>query len=472
MTSGDRHIMEKKTEEKKPKLKILFLNRAPNRSHMNDMSGLFEMSYMGPLSETKQADYDTLWVGPCVETKAPHLDWLVFCKCMEYRPDVIFVYGWWLHPDDEVQAGYTALFTFYLIRKLLKIKIVALLFDQAPHQFKTSDNLTRFCDFVFTHEHEDHFRNYSSFPEKHVVTIATIGPKLFHANPLGQRDIDLAFAGGVGGRYPKERSIGLAALRDSGLIVTIHGGRGPDQVRLSNEEYADVFKRSKIMISWSRHISGKWYQAKARIFETTLAGAMLLCEECKEVNRWFQPCVDYVPFSTTEELVERARYYLEHEEERLKIAVQGHRTAMTKYRADVMWGQMLQDMRTKSLYREAEAIEGLKRNASLNELRVARFFQRELQQYPQFDQSVIDAAVAIVEEANQSFMRKLHWHSWYMKSLRWRMSRRMKRLRGRMKKWRRQVRGLHWRILRKLLPSFITRDLLRSLFLRGKRFFR
>jgi hypothetical protein len=445
MTQSFRPASENRTIEKGSKPRILFLNRAPNESHMNDMKGIFEQTTMGALAETGQADFETLWVGPCVGTKAPELDWLVFKKCLEYGPDVLFVSGWWMHPDDELKSGYPSLFLFYLIRKLLKIKITTLLFDQTTKNFRTSDNLTRFCDVVFTLEHEDYFREYCSFPEKYITTFAIYSPKLFHAGPLDERNIDLTFIGGLGGRYPEERSVGISALRDSGLRVTTPGGRGNDQKKISNDDYGAIVRRSKIIINWCRNISGKYYQAKGRIFETTLAGAMLLCEECDPVNRWFTPFVDYVPFSTTEELVERATYYLRHDSQRLKIAKQGHQTAMSKYRADLAWGQMLRDIEGKSFlggksfYREAEAIEGLRRNASSNEVKVAQFFKRELQLYSQFNSSVIETAVGIVEKANRSFVRKLHWS---IQRTRWIIG---------------PLKNLPWRILRKLLPHFITR---------------
>ena len=410
---------------------------------MADMAGLFEMSYFGPVKEVGLADYDMFWGGPWLETNGIPLDWLLFQKCLEYQPHVIYIYGWWLDPDDRLKASHFALFTFYLIRKLLNIKIVTLVFDQGPSNFKTSDNLARFCDFVFTHEHESLFRNNSYNPEKHMVTHATFSPKLFHGDPLAHREIGLAFAGGIGG-YSSDRANGLRALRASGLTVTAPGGRGEGQPRLANEEYANFFKGSKIVVNWSRHISGKWFQAKARIFEATLAGAMLLCEECDPVNRWFEPYVDYIPFSSTEELLQLARYYLDRDEERLKIAIHGNQTALSKYSADVMWSEMVAQMRETSFYREEEAVEGLRRNASSNELKVARFFQRELNQLPRFDQLVIEEAVAIVEEGNKSLARRVQWQ---VDRLIWR---------------KRRLRGLHWIILRKLLPAIVTRKRLRS----------
>jgi spore maturation protein CgeB len=420
------------------KIRILFVFYTQDLVHKAHASELMKMHYIGPLNETGLADHDIFWYGPWMTDDWITINWRLFYRCMKYQPDVIMVYNGW-QPDYHPQGlWFPRLFCFYLIRKLLGVKVSAFFTDQAYDAFKISDNLIRFCDIAFAHGHEDLFRTHSSFPKKYITTPAVYSPKLFHSDPLNKRYIDLAFVGQING-YCNERVNGIEALRRNGLIVSTPGGQGEGQNFVSVEAYTDFHKRSKIIINWSRHMRGGWVEAKGRIFETTLSGAMLLCEECAPVNRWFLPYVDYVPFSTTEELVEKANYYLDHEEERLKIAVQGHRTAMAKYTADVVWDQRLQYIQGKSFYREAEAIEGLRRNASSNELQVARFFKKELHEYPQFNQLVIDEAVGIVEKANRSFVRKLN-----------RRIQRTRRLVG-------SLEGLHWRILRKLLPSFITR---------------
>lgn len=370
------------------KLKILFVNTASSKTHMEDMQELFKMSYMGPLRETGQADFESLWVGPCVDLITPNIDVAVFNKCIEYRPDVLFIHGWWRYFSNDLDVKHISLSTFYLIRKLLNIKIVALIFDQDSNAFSISDQLLRFCDFVFTHEHTEHYFYYSVFPERHVETIATCSPKLFHGNPYSQRSVDIAIIGGL----HKNRIKAVKELKESGLNITIFGGRGEGQKRLSNEEYAKIFHQSKIIINWSKHIVGSWYQAKLRIFETLLAGAMLLCEECIAVNKWLEPCIDYVPFWTTEELIEQAKYYLEHKQEQFQIAIQGNKTAMAKYTANIIWGQMVDVMQNESFYNESDAIEGLIRNASLNESYLMHCFKKTLH-YP-----IIDRIIAILEK--------------------------------------------------------------------------
>ena len=46
------------------KPKILFVSRAIDRAHMQDMSELFEMSFIGPLEEIGRAEADIFWEGP------------------------------------------------------------------------------------------------------------------------------------------------------------------------------------------------------------------------------------------------------------------------------------------------------------------------------------------------------------------------------------------------------------------------
>jgi hypothetical protein len=426
-----------------PKPKILFAFYTLSEAHRDECIEIVKTSYIGPLDETGLADYDIFWYGPWMIDNWILINWFLFCKCAEYQPDVIMLINGWQPEYEDLAPSRPRLITFYLIRKLLGIKITAVWTDQAFEAFLESDILTRLCDLAFTHENKIVYQNYSAFPNKYFLTNQTSSTKLFQANPMDARDIDLGFSGGLTG-YKNQRTEGVAALRQHGLNVTLSETSGQGKGKLSNEEYATFCKRSKIVLNWSQHISGAWFQAKGRIFEATLAGALLLCEECEAVNHFFEPYVDYVPFSNTEELVDRAAYYLTHEEERLKIAVQGHRKAIEKYSAAQMWKDILKKILCQDLYREKEAVEGLRNNASINELKVARFLQSELKkEFPQFDPIIIDDAVSIIERGHKSFVRKLPWIKF---KNRWPMMNRQGKT-----------------VIRKIFPSFISSDMLRSL---------
>jgi hypothetical protein len=393
-------------------LKILFVNYMDNRKHMEDIAELFSMHFIGPLHETDLAEYEILWIGPWCNRDEEPLDWLVFERCVSYQPDVVFVYGWWTEPMRQYKSGHITLFTLYLIRKLLGIKVTALMHDQRGADFRVSDQLTRFCDLVFTHEHEEEYNKYTMFPHKHFTIASCYSPSLFHRNPSSERDIDVTFIGSDTG-YANIRQQGISQLREAGIRVHTPGGRSKGQRKLTNKEYAEIVTRSKIIINWSRHISGKWFQAKGRIFEATLGGSMLLCEECDPVSRWFRKDVDYVPFTTNEELVEKAKHYLESAGDRLRIANSGHEYAIRNYSAEVVWGEMVGLIQRTSHYDEGEALEGIRENASEHDLYVARFMSHKLKE-SKFDKMVVDGALEIIEQSHSSILRTVRRRTNYL----------------------------------------------------------
>ena len=421
--------------------RLLFLAHAPNEEHMRDMAELFRMSFVGPLAETGQANCEILWVGQWLEQRGESLDWTVFRHCIERRPDAVLSYGWWRERHSE-GAGTVSLVTFYLLRALLGIRVHAYLFDQAGEHFRVTDELACFCDLAFTHEDEARYRAFTRYFDRHRKMIATLSPRLFHGDPARARPVDVGFAGGVAG-YPPERARGLAALRGAGVEVDVPGGRGAGEHRLTNEEYAGFFKESKIVLNWSRHISGLWFQAKGRIFEATLAGALLVCEECPEVNRYFRPHEEYVPFSDESDLVDKVKRYLARPEERLAIAQRGHRRALGNYSAQAQWGRTLAEMAGPGLYDEADALAALSKNASRRELDAVQLFERCLPSaLPGFDSRALARAAAAVRAGHPAFESAL----------------RRERFR---QAW-------HWRkLLRRIVPASITRDRLRSILRRG-----
>lgn len=61
-----------------------------------------------------------------------------------------------------------------------------------------------------------------------------------------------------------------------------------------------------------------------RVFDIMGSGGFLMTNYQKEMRDFFVPGVDYEEFHTIEELKEKTVYYLNHEEERLRIAINGY----------------------------------------------------------------------------------------------------------------------------------------------------
>jgi spore maturation protein CgeB len=181
------------------------------------------------------------------------------------------------------------------------------------------------------------YLNRSEHPEKYLLMWCPEDPRIFY-NSNTERDISISFVGSVVSPQHRSRLAYLSALRSNGIQVYQAGGQR--ERCLSIEEYSGIHRRSKIGLNFCR--SGPHVQLKGRVFEIALCGAMLLEEANPETSKWFEPMVDYVPFASQKDLVEKARYYLEHDSEREDIAVKGHRKAKEKYTAKAFWETIFQ----------------------------------------------------------------------------------------------------------------------------------
>lgn len=167
---------------------------------------------------------------------------------------------------------------------------------------------------------------------------------LFHPGS-GQRDIDVSFVGYTLG-YRNLREEFLQHLQRHQTGVYVGGGRGED--RLEPGEYADIMRRSKISLNFSHSIPGV-HQLKGRVFQVMYSGALLLESDNPETSQYFTPMVDYVPFDSKEDLLDKCRYYLEHDQEREEIAYNGYLKATTKYNHKVYWDTIMERVKELQL---------------------------------------------------------------------------------------------------------------------------
>jgi hypothetical protein len=65
------------------------------------------------------------------------------------------------------------------------------------------------------------------------------------------------------------------------------------------------------------------YAANMRLYEATGVGALLLTDERRNLGEFFEPGREVVAYKDAADLIEKARFYLEHEDERREIAAAG-----------------------------------------------------------------------------------------------------------------------------------------------------
>ena len=102
---------------------------------------------------------------------------------------------------------------------------------------------------------------------------------------------------------------------------------------LSDVDMVGMFSRSKISLGFSAvgntaESAKPIRQVRLRDFEAPMSGAFYMLEYLEEIEDFFLPGMEIVCFEGHRDLVEKARYYLAHDEEREAIRQAGHARAL------------------------------------------------------------------------------------------------------------------------------------------------
>ena len=99
------------------------------------------------------------------------------------------------------------------------------------------------------------------------------------------------------------------------------------------ETMHDIWNRSRISYTPMECIGADVLQIKARTFEQGLSGTMMICRQSPDLERYYEPGKEFVPFDGFDDCAEKVRWYLGHESERARIARAYH----DRTRAEHMW---------------------------------------------------------------------------------------------------------------------------------------
>ncbi|MEI7729515.1 MAG: glycosyltransferase [Verrucomicrobiota bacterium] len=147
---------------------------------------------------------------------------------------------------------------------------------------------------------------------------------IFMASPLLQRDADPI--------SPTVVSAPHVAL-PGGIIGGV----------LSDEEMIKLYSRSKINLGFSscgetHRTNQRIQQVRLRDFEVPMSGGFYLAEYFDELENFFEIGKEIVCFRNADELIEKATYYLSHDEERERIRIAG----LERSRRDHTWQKRLE----------------------------------------------------------------------------------------------------------------------------------
>ena len=140
-------------------------------------------------------------------------------------------------------------------------------------------------------------------------------PDVHHEYPGTTRDLDVSFLGNLHPVIQRNRAPWLERLQALSTRYRIHIGNATQ-----GEEYGRLLARSRI--AFNRSVRG---EVNLRCFEATACGALLFCErENTEIRDYFREDEEVVLYGP-EDFEDKLAWFLEHEEQRQRIAAAGMR---------------------------------------------------------------------------------------------------------------------------------------------------
>ena len=231
--------------------------------------------------------------------------------CIERKPDLIIVTKGNTGPQERI---------LLFIRKYMRIPIIIMWWDTSPETIARMESDLSFCDLHVILDHTP----YESIVQIHQKYMHAITPqnKTMAYDDWRERDIPVSFPGKLRD-YDIDRENHVYALEDAGIPVYTRGGGGAGGFNLvSPERYFGILRRSKIVLNFV--YPGRY---KGRLHEATLCGALVMESEYSDHTRYFTPEKEIVTYHSPADLVDKVRYYLEHDDERTIIADAGRLAA-------------------------------------------------------------------------------------------------------------------------------------------------
>lgn len=141
------------------------------------------------------------------------------------------------------------------------------------------------------------------------------------------QDIDISFVGMPHG----DRVAFLNGLAERGLGVEAFGYGWQGRPRLPFHQMVRLFSRSKINLNLSNASMMTGQQIKGRNFEIPGAGGFLLSGQADGLDEYFEDGREIVTFSDVDDLAGKARFYLAHDTERVRIAKNGYERTLAEH---------------------------------------------------------------------------------------------------------------------------------------------
>ena len=117
----------------------------------------------------------------------------------------------------------------------------------------------------------------------------------------------------------------------NGINLEVFGTGWSGNSRLSFSEMVRTFNRSKVNLNLNNACDAKSKQIQGRNFEVPACGGFLLTGKAENLNEYYEYGKEIETFDNQAEMVDKIKYYLEHDEERETIAQAGYERTLREH---------------------------------------------------------------------------------------------------------------------------------------------
>ncbi|MFA6256015.1 MAG: glycosyltransferase [Candidatus Absconditabacterales bacterium] len=190
-----------------------------------------------------------------------------------------------------------------------------------------------------------------------------LGARADHINTnidFDNRDIEVCYIGNINPR----KLFRLSKLkRHFGARLKLYGGQGNGDWKslkgifykivnklfglgyiepISEDKLKEIYGRTKI--GFNMHLVSWKGPSNSRMYELPINGVMQLCDNKLGLNRVFEVGKEVVAYENIHNAIQKIEYYLQNDEERIKVAKAGYERAIKYYTYDLVWKRILSVM--------------------------------------------------------------------------------------------------------------------------------
>lgn len=244
------------------------------------------------------------------------------------RPDILLYSPFDLHADILHQA-------IRSITELTDTQTLIWMDDDHQHFDKYSVLWAPCVDYIITTSREaENKYSQAGFGQKIIKSQWAFNPFTYRPLPV-LRTRDVSFVGTAHGN----RSGIIEKMRQNNLAVEVFGFGWSDNMEIPHQDMVRIFNQTKVNLNLGDSFSDV-QQIKRRTFEVPGCRGFLLTTGADDLQDYYEPDKEIVIATSLEEMIDKTRYYIAHENEREIIARRGYERTIGEY----TWTHRLKDI--------------------------------------------------------------------------------------------------------------------------------